>query len=700
MLVSPRPSVVPFSHNLATIRPLVDSLYDSTRQSTALINQTHNELGLLLAVLSATEARSSLLYADRTPLALDSKLESCYAILLDVEKLQNNPAEIGLQARITELRARISSLVFELNVMNADMMICSQNKVNRLLGVFIEDVREGKRGHSVITDALNDDASPDSGKGQAWGNLQQELLGMGISSELSFQDHDFIISTLRYEVEEKDLMKNIKSEPTPLVIVEPPTIIVSSPESPTKAQIERDSSKPAQSELVEPPATIVSSPEISVAYQIKRESSPSLPPRPQDPGLSALSEKEVVLAEDLQTYVAPALGAKKAENESPPPLPPRPRDSGLSALSDKEVVVTKGSPNSAPIYTQGTSDTEKQVLPTDNYPIPVATEAFFNATGDSYKQALPRDNFPIPASTEFFTASNFTKQVVSRESISIPTTETNSSYHGSSHGDGNSNCNSNSSLSSTSPAKKPSIIHKMKYRLTNSKESFITAIQQNKTDTLKKALDKGANADTMNQDEQTALMVACSYGHEEIVKTLLHYGADADRSSDKGETALGVAAGRGQEGIVRVLLAHGASVNSYGRAKPGLSEAAASGYESIVRLLLDRGADPNAMRGLGLTALSRAAANGHVGVCRLLLDNGAKVDHPHSVINTSPLARAVESGQAGVVRLLMEWGADPLRRDVSGKTIVSLAVSQGRAGVIEIFRQHGYQCDRATVQYY
>jgi hypothetical protein len=123
MLVSPQTSTVPSSHHLATIRPLVDSLYDSTRQSTALINQTHNELGLLLAVLSATEARSSLLYADRSPPALDRKLESCHAILLDIEKLQNRPAEIGLQGRITEIRGRISSLVFELNLLNADMMM-------------------------------------------------------------------------------------------------------------------------------------------------------------------------------------------------------------------------------------------------------------------------------------------------------------------------------------------------------------------------------------------------------------------------------------------------------------------------------------------------------------------------------------------------------------------------------------------------
>lgn len=559
-----------------------------------------------------------------------------------------------------------------------------------MLGAFLDDVREGKRESSVITDALDDDASPAPGKGQAWVNLQQELLDVGIAPDLSFQDHDFIISTLRREVEEKELLKNIKPKPAQ-GIVEPPAIIVSSPESPVETEIKRESSKPPPSEIVEPPTNIVSSSGSSVANQAKRESFPSLPPRPQDPGLSALSEKEVVVTRAFPTNVSP--------NEISPPLPPRPRDSGLSALSDKEVTFTKYSPNPAPTHLQKASDTEKQVLPTDNYPIPVATEAFFNTAGDSDKQALPRDNYPIPVSTEYFAASNFNRHVASRESISMHTA-TNSSSRGSSYGDGNSNSNPSLSSLARVPGKKPSIMHKMKYRLTNSKESFISSIQLNKIDSVKKALDKGANADTMNQEEQTALMVACSYGHEEMVKILLNYGANANKSSDKGETALGVAAGRGKESIVRTLLAHGASVNSHGRAKPGLSEAAAFGYENIVQLMLDYGADPNAMRGFGLTALSQAASNGHVNVCRLLLDNGALVDHPRSIIHKSPLARAVESGKADVVGLLMEQRADPLRKDVGGKTIISLAVSTGRAGIVEIFRRYGYLCERATVQYY
>lgn len=495
---------------------------------------------------------------------------------------------------------------------------CSQNKVNRLLGDFIEDVREGKRESSLITDALHE-ASSATGKEKAWKNLQQELQGLGIDPSVSNQDRDFIISTLRKAVEEKGLLKSIKPKPTPSEINAPPTIIISSPTGPDERQ---------------------------------------------------------------------------ATRENPPPLPPRPEDPGLSALFEKEVVITKGSPNPIPTSLQGASDTEKQVLPMDDFPIPVAMEAFSNAAGDSDKQALTRDDYPVPVAAEFSAVSNFNKQVVSRESISI-LTETESSSRDSSGG------SSNSTPASLTRGKKPSIMHKMKYRLTNSKESFVSLIQMGKIYSVKMALDKGADVNTMNEHEQTALMVACSYGYEDIVKLLLGYGADTGKSSMKGETALGVAAGRGLESIVRVLLAHGATVKSKGRMKPGLSEAAASGYENIVRLLLDRGAEPDATVMGGSTALSEAARNGHVGVCRLLLDKGAMVDHSgFAFTGKTALWKAVHQGRTEVVRLLMGRGADPLRKDISGKTIVSLASTSAydRTEILKIFRQYGYE--NTPFQYY
>lgn len=106
------------SHQLSTIRPLVTSLVDSTLQSSTL-SQAQNELSLLVAVLGATQEYSSLCTDFSRPLA--KTLQNCYSSLLDLQRLGQLSSDAEPQNRILNLRARFSSLIFELSVMNADM---------------------------------------------------------------------------------------------------------------------------------------------------------------------------------------------------------------------------------------------------------------------------------------------------------------------------------------------------------------------------------------------------------------------------------------------------------------------------------------------------------------------------------------------------------------------------------------------------
>lgn len=110
------------AHQIAVLRPLADSLYDSTRESTDLINQAQNELSLLLTVLGTAETQSSFL-GDRENPELEKTLERCHHALLDLQKLQNCPGEVGAQSQISDIRARFSDLIFELSIANANMMM-------------------------------------------------------------------------------------------------------------------------------------------------------------------------------------------------------------------------------------------------------------------------------------------------------------------------------------------------------------------------------------------------------------------------------------------------------------------------------------------------------------------------------------------------------------------------------------------------
>ncbi|KAJ5139509.1 hypothetical protein N7448_002917 [Penicillium atrosanguineum] len=564
------------------LRPLVDSLYDSSRGSTDLINQAQNELSLLLAVLRTAETQLSFSSHHASP-EIQKTLQSCHHALLDLQKLQGIEGGVGPQGQISDIRARFSDLIFELSVMNANMMISSQNNVNRILRDFTEDIKSGKREAKVISSAL-DDTSSDSDRESAWGKLQQELQDAGIATELSSQDRDIIMSTFRKAVDQEDLLKNITSTP----------------------------------EVDEP---------------INRLRSPAGP----------LAEPQALSQENGQ--------------------------------SDKEVV------------------TEKE----ENFPIPVAFE--IQDTDDTSKHAWatitsPVDDFPIPVWTEPGLQSGDTdKQVVSvwqPDTLPIPV-ETNNRHNRT----GNRTSISSSSASRSQPpaptlsrGKRPSLMSRMKFKLTKSHD-FIALIQMGGLYSIRCALEKGANVNTTNEENQTALMVAISFRHEDVVSLLLEWGAKTEKIGTHGETALGTAALRGLDDIAQRLLLHGTDPDSAKNVgKTALSQAAICGSLSMTRLLLDWGADPNAVSSNGATALACAADNGRIQTARLLLDRGAQVDKCGYPRRT-PLFKAVQRGNIEMAELLLSSGADPNCQDSHKHSPMALAISLDRVEMVGIFCQHG-----------
>lgn len=106
---------------LATVCPLADSLYNSTRQSTSHVNQATSELDLLLKVLASTRTHAVL--CTDTPLMTDLPeiLERCRGVLLDLQTVSSCPGGTGSRYQISEIRSRLGSMTFELSMMNANM---------------------------------------------------------------------------------------------------------------------------------------------------------------------------------------------------------------------------------------------------------------------------------------------------------------------------------------------------------------------------------------------------------------------------------------------------------------------------------------------------------------------------------------------------------------------------------------------------
>src|SRR5260221_128730 len=78
-----------------------------------------------------------------------------------------------------------------------------------------------------------------------------------------------------------------------------------------------------------------------------------------------------------------------------------------------------------------------------------------------------------------------------------------------------------------------------------------------------------------------------------VAQLLLHAGADASIVNNEGNTALMLAADRGMPVLIPALVKAGADINARGRDGTALGLAAEKGQTAVVKALLDAKADPN-----------------------------------------------------------------------------------------------------------
>jgi uncharacterized protein len=167
-------------------------------------------------------------------------------------------------------------------------------------------------------------------------------------------------------------------------------------------------------------------------------------------------------------------------------------------------------------------------------------------------------------------------------------------------------------------------------------------------------VEAGARVEGDEQDRETPLITAASYGDAAVARVLIEAGADLevaaadDAGGVPGGTALLHAAVFGNTEVVDLLAAAGARVD-------GVVLAAAVG--DVSTCLTD--ATPLEER---VRALTMAAGHDRVAVIEQLLAAGTPVDSVDAWGWTA-LQAAAENGRPASVRTLLAAGADPARRD-------------------------------------
>jgi ankyrin repeat protein len=95
--------------------------------------------------------------------------------------------------------------------------------------------------------------------------------------------------------------------------------------------------------------------------------------------------------------------------------------------------------------------------------------------------------------------------------------------------------------------------------------------------------------------------------------------------------------------------------------------------------LIAKGANVNARDANGVTPLQLASNLGFLDGIQLLVESCARVDDPNDAGET-PLISAVHRRDIGMMRVLLKAGADPDRKDNSGRSARDYATLEGRGG--------------------
>ena len=221
------------------------------------------------------------------------------------------------------------------------------------------------------------------------------------------------------------------------------------------------------------------------------------------------------------------------------------------------------------------------------------------------------------------------------------------------------------------------------------------AAMMGQTEAAELLLQRGANINGRNKDENTALHLAVFLGRAETVELLLKNGADVNARNDDGATAIdilgvpwemtqfltkpmGIALEQEQfeEGKTKIREMFGTAPKLGVKTVPNVQDsnskdlwaAARTGNLQAIKRHIEEGGDINALdSGFRLSAIAWGALHGQTEIVQLLIKNGADVNLKNGD-GATPLHSAAFLGRVDVAKLLLENGADVKARNNDGAT--------------------------------
>ena len=149
-------------------------------------------------------------------------------------------------------------------------------------------------------------------------------------------------------------------------------------------------------------------------------------------------------------------------------------------------------------------------------------------------------------------------------------------------------------------------------------DSLIHAIEARRTEEALRLIAEGACPNAV-KGGIPVLIIAAGHGDYQVVEKLVEKGADVDAGDADNNTALMKAASCNHSNVIQLLLCKGATVDAQGAfGWTALMHAARLGNEAAVKMLLNNGANPNVRDATNKTALDMAKEGGYAEIIRVL----------------------------------------------------------------------------------
>ena len=196
--------------------------------------------------------------------------------------------------------------------------------------------------------------------------------------------------------------------------------------------------------------------------------------------------------------------------------------------------------------------------------------------------------------------------------------------------------------------------------------------------------EKGADTNARNANGETPIYYGVRMDSPAVIEALVAKGAQFNIRDNLGNTPIHACIRWDSINALKKLFVLGANLNAQNIAgKSPLAEAARTGKTQLATLLMDHGANINASDETGKTVLMDAIQSGNIELVSLLLNKGAS-PILQEMNGQNAFHQAAILGDPQVLRLVRMAGGDPLSRDKDGNTPLSLVFNKGEAAINEV----------------